>query len=75
MAITLNDSIRVQGGKPVEDKRLNNGVPYTSVAEVNTLIHITDRYPSLEVYIRIGGANFTYWYKEGIENTDLILKE
>lgn len=75
MAIVLNDSIRVAGNKPVEDKRLNNGVPYTSVAEVNSLITITDRYPSLEVLIRTGGVNFIYWYKDGIDNEDLILKQ
>ena len=75
MAIILNDSIRVQGGKPVEDKRLNNGVVYNSVIQANTLIAKTDRYPTLEVAIKIGGATFIYWYKEGIENSDLVLKQ
>ena len=75
MSIKLNDSIRVQGGKPVEDKRLNNGVVYNSVIQANTLIAKTDRYPTLEVAIKIGGATFIYWYKEGIEDSDLVLKQ
>ena len=75
MSIKLNDSIRVQGGKPVEDKRLNNGVVYDSINQANTLINKTDRYPTLEVAIKIGGATFIYWYKEGIENSDLVLKQ
>ena len=75
MSIKLNDSIRVQGGKPVEDKRLNNGVVYNSVLQANTLIAKTDRYPTLEVAIKIGGVTFIYWYKEGIEDSDLVLKQ
>lgn len=75
MSIKLNDSIRVQGGKPVEDKRLNNGVVYTSVTQANALIAKTDRYPTLEVAIKIGGATFIYWYKDGVENSDLVLKQ
>ena len=75
MSIKLNDSIRVQGGKPVEDKRLNNGVVYNSVIQANTLIAKTDRYLTLEVAIKIGGATFIYWYKEGIEDSDLVPKQ
>ena len=75
MSIKLNDSIRVQGGKPVEDKRLNNGVVYNYVLQANTLIAKTDRYPTLEVAIKTGGVTFIYWYKEGIENSDLVLKQ
>lgn len=70
MAILLNDSIKVQGGKPVEDKRLNNGVPYTSVDQVNSLIIPTDRYISLEVLIN----DKIYWYKDGIEDQNLVEK-
>ena len=74
MSIKLNDSIRVQGGKPVEDKRLNNGAVYTSVSQANALISKTDRYQTLEVAIRIGDVTFIYWYKEGIEDSDLVPK-
>lgn len=75
MSIKLNDSIRVQGGKPVEDKRLNNGVVYNSVLQANTLIAKTDRYPTLEVAVKTGGVTSIHWYKEGIENSDLVLKQ
>lgn len=76
MSIKLNDSIRVQGGKPVEDKRLNNGVVYNSVLQANTLIAKTDRYPTLEVAIKNGeDPTSIYWYKEGIEDSDLVLKQ
>ena len=70
MAILLNDSIKVQGGKPLEDKKLNNGVPYTSTKEVNSLIIPTDRYISLEVLVN----DKIYWYKSGISNEDLVEK-
>ena len=73
MSIKLNDSIRVQGAKPVEDKSLNNGAPYISVAQVTSLIAKTDRYPGLSVVIN-DGDNKEYWFKDGIEDVDLILK-
>ncbi len=75
MSLILNDSIRVAGGKPVEDKRLNNGVPYNSIAEAKALISKANRYVSLEVVVKsIDGTNFIYWWKDGIEDNDLTLK-
>ncbi|WP_042009408.1 hypothetical protein, partial [Capnocytophaga canis] len=71
MAILLNDSIKVQGGKPVEDKRLNNGTPWESVEQVNQNILPTDRYISLEVLI----GDRIYWYKGGVADYDLVEKE
>ncbi|MFJ1491537.1 hypothetical protein [Capnocytophaga canis] len=71
MAILLNDSIKVQGGKPVEDKRLNNGTPWESVEQVNQNILPTDRYISLEVLI----GDRIYWYKGGVADSDLVEKE
>lgn len=70
MAIQLNDSIKVNGGKPVEDKRLNNGIPYTSISQVNSLISKTNRYPSLEVLVN----DIIHWYSGGIEDNNLIPK-
>lgn len=71
MAISLNDSIKIEGGKPVEDKRLKNGKPYTSIEEVNTLIPLTDRYISLEVLVN----DKIFWYIGGINNENLKEKD
>ena len=70
MSIKLNDSIRVSGSKPVEDKRMNNGTPYASVEEVNASIKPTDRYESLEVFI----LDKLYWYHGGTSDSNLIEK-
>lgn len=71
MSIKLNDSIRVEGGKPVEDKRLNNGMPWESVEQVNASIPITDRYLSLEVLI----GNTLYWYRDSTEDYGLVVRD
>lgn len=76
MAIILNDNIRANIAKPLEDKRMNNGVPYTSVAQANSLLNpVVDRYESLEVVIGTPSNWSIYWYKNGKADTDLILKE
>lgn len=76
MAITLNDNIRANIAKPLEDKRMNNGVPYTSVAQANSLLNpVVDRYESLEVVIGTPSNWSIYWYKGGTADPDLILKE
>lgn len=75
MSIKLNDSVRVQGAKPVEDKTLNNGVPYSTVAEARSLIAKTDRYPGLPVIVKnLNGGNDEWWWKEGVEDSNLIVK-
>ncbi|WP_374440648.1 hypothetical protein [Epilithonimonas sp.] len=74
MAIPVNDGIRVEGPKPAEDKRLNNGIRYTSVAQANALVIKSDRYLTLEVIIETGGISNVYWWKDSIEDTGLVLK-
>lgn len=74
MAIKLNDSVRVQGAKPVEDKMLNNGVPYSSVAQAKNTIAKTDRYQSLTVIVNNGTSNEEWWWKDGVEDINLISK-
>ena len=70
MAIKLSDSIRVGQQKPLEDKYFNELVPYTSTTQVNTLLPKAVRHIGLTV--NINGEE--YWYKDGIEDNDLILK-
>lgn len=70
MAIKLSDSIRVGQQKPLEDKYFNELVPYTSTTQVNTLLPKAVRHIGLTV--NINGEE--YWYKSGIEDSNLILK-
>ena len=70
MSIKLSDSIRVGQQKPVEDKYFNGLVPYTSTTQVNTLLPKAIRHIGLTV--NINGEE--YWYKGGIEDTNLVLK-
>lgn len=70
MSIKLSDSIRVGQQKPLEDKYFNELVPYTSTSQVNTLLPKAIRHIGLTV--NINGEE--YWYKDGIENENLILK-
>ena len=70
MSIKLSDSIRVGQQKPLEDKYFNELVPYTSTSQVNTLLPKAVRHIGLTV--NINGDE--YWYKDGIENENLVLK-
>ena len=70
MAIKLSDSVRVGQQKPLEDKYFNELVPYTSTSKVNTLLPKAVRHIGLTV--NINGDE--YWYKDGIEDSNLILK-
>lgn len=71
MAITLNDNIQVNAGKPIESKYLNLlNMPYSSTTEVTNRISIPERYTGLTVNI----LNDEYWFATGVTNTDLILK-
>ena len=70
MSIKLSDSIRVGQQKPLEDKYFNELVPYTSTSQVNNLLPKAIRHIGLTV--NINGEE--YWYKDGIEDYDLIFK-
>ena len=70
MAIPLNDNVEVFAPKPSDPRflRPDNSV-WTSVAEVNSTIPLTRRYPGLPVNIN----NVIYRYKTGIQDSDLVI--
>ena len=70
MSIKLSDSIRVGQQKPLEDKYFNELVPYTSTTQVNTVLPKTVRHIGLTVNIN----KEEYWYKDGIEDSNLVPK-
>jgi len=70
MAIALADNIQTGAPKPTDSRYFNNQVAWTGVTEVNTNIGSGVRYSGLTV--NINGEE--YWYKEGIEDVDLVLK-
>src|ERR1035437_4755106 len=70
--IILNDNIRINAGKPVDVKYLSSGnTAYISVSAVNTAITVPERHIGLTVNIN----NDEYWYKTGLTNTSLVLKQ
>lgn len=73
----MNASIEIQNGvktlssAPADAKYYNNsGAPYTNVAEVNSQIPSALRGRGLTVNV----AGVEYWYKDGILDTDLVVK-
>lgn len=76
MAITLNDNIRINAGKPSEPKYLSTGnTTYASITAVNAAIPIAERHIGLTVLIDSGTSNIEHWYKEGVSDSDLIEKK
>jgi hypothetical protein len=69
MSIILNENIQSNSPKSLDNKYLKDGVtPYADVAEVNSIIPLTYRSIGLKVNI----ANVDYWYKDGLQDVDLI---
>lgn len=70
MAVNFTDNVRVGQQKPIDDKYFNGLVPYISTTEANDLIKWKVRHRGLTV--NINGEE--YWYKDGIEDENLVLK-
>ena len=76
MAINVNDNFKINAGKPIDVKYLNTGnTAYTSVCAVKTAITIPERNLGLTVLVSTGGTNVEYWWKNGVQNTDLTEKK
>ncbi len=71
MSLELPFGLKVINPLPADEKYLSNGVPYNSISQVNTEIPITIRHIGLTV--NINGVE--YWYKDGVTNSDLVLKQ
>lgn len=71
MSLELPFGLKVINPLPADSKYLRNGVPYDSVAQVNSEIPITIRHTGLTVNI----LGVEYWYKNGVTNSDLVPKQ
>jgi hypothetical protein len=70
MAILLNDNIQIEAGKHIDNKY----GPYNDLASVLTTIPSFKRARGLTVGVIEGGLLKEYWFKEGINNNDLVEK-
>ena len=66
--IDLHDSLRLVNPKPVD---VWSG-PYESVDRANESIPKVIRYPSMIIRIVGKGGAFLYWYKDGVEDKNLV---
>lgn len=72
MSIILNDNIQINAGKPIDPRYLSTGnTAYSATTEVNITIPISQRYIGLTVNVN----NVDYWYKEGVNDINLIEKK
>lgn len=69
--LELPFGVRVLNPVPVDAKYLKEGAPYTNIADVNNSIVQTTRHIGLTVNI----AGVEYWYRDGVSNSDLIVKQ
>ena len=71
MAIPLNDNIKIDAPKPSEERSLQiDNTLYPSVSVANATILPARRHIRLIVQLPDG----EYWYKDGIADSDLVLK-
>ncbi len=71
MAIIINDNFAVNLGKPIDSKYLTGQTVWLSTSDVNARILSPYRYIGLTVNIN----NDEYWYKTGLSDTSLVLKQ
>ena len=71
MGIILNDNIKIKAGKPIDSKYLSSGnTSYLSASAANAELPISERYVGLTVLVN----NIEYWYKDGVDDVDLVVK-
>lgn len=72
MAKIINDNIKVNAGKPLDAKYLSSSnTGYASAAVANVAIPISERHVGLTVLVN----NIEYWYKNGVADSNLIVKQ
>jgi len=78
MAINLNDNIQINSNKALDNKSgiYREGVwtPYLSIQEVIDSIAPAYRHRGLTVQVELGGELRELWFKDGIEDWDLVPK-
>jgi len=70
MAILLNDNVQIEAGKHVDNKY----GPYNDLASALASIPSFKRVRGLTVGVIEGGLLKEYWFKEGVNNSDLVEK-
>ena len=75
MSINIQDGLFVSGPKPVEDKYLNNGAVWADTAEVLSTLPVQARYQGLTVLITATPEPIEYWFRDGITDGDLVVKQ
>jgi hypothetical protein len=77
----FNENITLAAPNPLDKRYLSNRtlagsqLPYSSCTEVTTTISDAVRYTGLTVLISTGGTNLEFWFKEGVDNSDLVEKK
>jgi hypothetical protein len=77
MAISINDNLGVQANKPLDDRY----GPYTGADEAAAILAANNAVPSarrfrgLVVGLNINGVISEYWYKDGVANENLVVKQ
>lgn len=78
MAQIINDNFQLNAPKPLDKKysKYENGIytPYISLNEALQAIASDYRYRGLTVFISTNEGVFEYWFKDGVQDSDLVLK-
>lgn len=78
MSQQINDNFKINAPKPMDQRfcKFVDGAsfPYASVSEANSIILSIYRYIGMTVLINDGSVNKEYWYKEGTDDLDLVVK-
>jgi hypothetical protein len=71
MAIRLNDNLNIEAPKPADERY----GPYANTAAALSAVLTYRRYQGLVVGIQVDGSIVDYWFRDGIDDLDLIIKQ
>jgi len=75
MSIQRNDSLQIAAPKSIDSRYDGDGSHFTTVGEANLSIDSSFRFQGLTVGILSGGSVTEYWYRDGILDGDLVVKD
>lgn len=73
--VPFNDSLNIRANKSIDDRTLKYGQSaWASIAEARAGIVKDYRHPGLTVLIKENSLNVEYWWKDGVEDHNLVRK-
>lgn len=80
MSVPVNDNFAISAPKPIDERQAGSfsggrSIPYASVSAANIKVVKPVRYKTLTVPVLVGGLSVMHWWKDGVEDSDLVPRD